>query len=230
MYSGHQLCRGSLPDSSLNCTFCGILNVVRQERDRNVATPCEPLKFVRRVGEDSHSNLQRFGQIMLRCLGVGHGRRPPRCLSQISRPPVPGDAYLTIFASTSPGLAGAACSDPAGIRWRGRVGVSTLARSALLLKRIECAFSSLLAQGFKWRMSIDELVPFRCISTRFGGNRQLLTCLRCGRHCSRIFGGPLFPMRQCHGLEPLAVEPSRKHRPGSFRWVKVACVHLNIMQ
>jgi hypothetical protein len=51
------------------------------------------------------------------------------------------------------------------------------------------------------RISIDELVPFRYTVTRFGGRRQWLTCLRCGRRCRRIFGGRYFRCRQCHGLK-----------------------------
>jgi hypothetical protein len=35
---------------------------------------------------------------------------------------------------------GAACSNLVNIRWRGRVGASPLARSALLLRRMECVF------------------------------------------------------------------------------------------
>src|SRR5262249_11972022 len=44
-------------------------------------------------------------------------------------------------ASTSPRFAGAACSSLACIRWHGRVGANPLARYALLLRRMECAFS-----------------------------------------------------------------------------------------
>jgi len=51
------------------------------------------------------------------------------------------------------------------------------------------------------RISVDEFVPFRYTPTRFGGNRQWLTCLRCGRRCRRIFGGRYFRCRQCHGLK-----------------------------
>jgi hypothetical protein len=44
-------------------------------------------------------------------------------------------------ALTSPGFAGAACSDPAGIRWRGRMAASPQARSASLLRWMEYVFS-----------------------------------------------------------------------------------------
>jgi hypothetical protein len=51
------------------------------------------------------------------------------------------------------------------------------------------------------RMRIDEFVPFRYTPTRFGGQRQWFTCLRCHRRCRRLFGGRYFRCRQCHGLE-----------------------------
>jgi hypothetical protein len=51
------------------------------------------------------------------------------------------------------------------------------------------------------RTSVNELVPFRYTATRFGGRRQWLTCLRCGRRCCRLFGGRYFRCRQCHGLK-----------------------------
>ena len=51
------------------------------------------------------------------------------------------------------------------------------------------------------RISVNELVPFRYTETRFGGRRQWLACLRCGRRCRRIFGGRHFRCRQCHGLK-----------------------------
>jgi DNA-directed RNA polymerase subunit RPC12/RpoP len=37
-------------------------------------------------------------------------------------------------------------------------------------------------------------------ATRFGGRRQWLTCLKCGRRCRKIYGGRYFRCRQCHGL------------------------------
>jgi hypothetical protein len=40
------------------------------------------------------------------------------------------------------------------------------------------------------RISANEFVPFGYTHTRFGGRRQWLTCLRCGRRCLRIFAGP----------------------------------------
>jgi len=50
------------------------------------------------------------------------------------------------------------------------------------------------------RTRVDEFVPFSYTPTRFGGRRQWLTCLKCGRRCRRLFGGRNFRCRQCHGL------------------------------
>jgi DNA-directed RNA polymerase subunit RPC12/RpoP len=50
------------------------------------------------------------------------------------------------------------------------------------------------------RVSVDELVPFTYTPARFGGRRQWLRCLKCGRGCRKIFGGLYFRCRHCHGL------------------------------
>ena len=50
------------------------------------------------------------------------------------------------------------------------------------------------------RSSVSEFVPFAYTPTTFGGRRQWLMCLKCGRRCRRIFGGRHFPCRQCLGL------------------------------
>ena len=34
-------------------------------------------------------------------------------------------------------------------------------------------------------IDVDELVPFVCTPTRFGGRRQRLRCLKCGRGCRK---------------------------------------------
>ena len=47
---------------------------------------------------------------------------------------------------------------------------------------------------------VDELVPFVYTPTMFGGRRQWLRCLNCGRGCRKIYGGRGFRCRQCHGL------------------------------
>src|SRR5215467_9559082 len=59
------------------------------------------------------------------------------------------------------------------------------------------------------RSSVNEFVPFAYSQTRFGGRRQWLMCLKCGRRCRRIFGGRHFRCRQCHGL----VYASRNESP-----------------
>jgi hypothetical protein len=51
------------------------------------------------------------------------------------------------------------------------------------------------------RISVDELMPYCYTETRFGGRRQWLMCLKCGRRCRRIFGGRYFRCRQCYGLK-----------------------------
>jgi hypothetical protein len=50
------------------------------------------------------------------------------------------------------------------------------------------------------RIEVNELVPFAYTATRFGGRRQWLTCLKCRRHCRKLYGGQYFRCRQCHGL------------------------------
>jgi DNA-directed RNA polymerase subunit RPC12/RpoP len=50
------------------------------------------------------------------------------------------------------------------------------------------------------RITVDEFVPFAYTATCFGGRRQWLTCLKCGRRCRKIYGGRYFRCRQCHGL------------------------------
>ncbi len=49
-------------------------------------------------------------------------------------------------------------------------------------------------------VDVDELVLFAYTPTRFGGRRQWLCCLKCGRRCRKIYGGRYFRCRQCHGL------------------------------
>jgi hypothetical protein len=38
-------------------------------------------------------------------------------------------------------------------------------------------------------VDVNELVPFVYTPTRFGGRRQWLRCLKCGRGCRKIYGG-----------------------------------------
>ena len=50
-------------------------------------------------------------------------------------------------------------------------------------------------------IGVDELVPFAYTATKFGGQRQWLTCIKCGRYCRTIYGGRYFRCRQCHRLK-----------------------------
>jgi hypothetical protein len=101
---------------------------------------------------------------------------------------------------TSPGFAGAACSDLVGIQWRGRMAAIRLAGSALLLRRrVRLLYWVTASNG--QRLSVDEFVPLRYTATKFGGRQQWRACLRCGRRCRRLFGGRHFRCRQCHGLK-----------------------------
>lgn len=64
-----------------------------------------------------------------------------------------------------------------------------------------CSGAAPLGQARKGdRTRADDFVPFSYTPTRFGGRRQWLTCVKCGRHCRRIFGGRYFRCRQYHGL------------------------------
>ena len=47
---------------------------------------------------------------------------------------------------------------------------------------------------------VNELVPFAYTPTRFGGRRQWLRCLKCGRGCRKIYGGCYFRCRLCYRL------------------------------
>jgi hypothetical protein len=49
-------------------------------------------------------------------------------------------------------------------------------------------------------VAVNEFVPFVYTPTRFGGRRQWLQCLKCGRGCRKVFGGRYFRCRQCHRL------------------------------
>ena len=41
-------------------------------------------------------------------------------------------------------------------------------------------------------VDVNEFVPFAYTPTRFGGRRQWLRCLKCGRRCRKIYGGRYF--------------------------------------
>jgi hypothetical protein len=49
-------------------------------------------------------------------------------------------------------------------------------------------------------VKVDEFVAFSYTPTRFGGRRQWLRCLKCGRRCRKIYGGRYFRCRLCYSL------------------------------
>ena len=49
-------------------------------------------------------------------------------------------------------------------------------------------------------VKVDELVAFSYTPTRFGGRRQWLRCLKCGRGCRKVYGGRYFRCRLCYRL------------------------------
>ena len=69
------------------------------------------------------------------------------------------------------------------------------------------------------QIAVEERVRFSCSASRFGGRRQWLTCLKCGRRCRKIYGGRYFRCRQCHGLVHASTreppnQPVIEGRPG----------------
>jgi len=61
-------------------------------------------------------------------------------------------------------------------------------------------------------IDVDELVPFTYTATMFGGRRQWLRCLKCGRGCRKIYGGRYFRCRLCHRLR----YASQRVRPDQY--------------
>ena len=49
-------------------------------------------------------------------------------------------------------------------------------------------------------LTVSELIPFTYRGAGFGGRREWLKCLSCGRGCRVIYGGRYFRCRLCHGL------------------------------
>jgi hypothetical protein len=49
-------------------------------------------------------------------------------------------------------------------------------------------------------VKVDELVAFSYTPTMFGGRRQWLRCLKCGRRCRKVYGGRYFRCRLCYRL------------------------------
>jgi hypothetical protein len=61
-------------------------------------------------------------------------------------------------------------------------------------------------------VDVDELVPFTYTATMFGGRRQWLRCLKCGRGCRKIYGGRYFRCQLCHRLR----YASQRVRPDQY--------------
>ena len=71
-------------------------------------------------------------------------------------------------------------------------------------------------------IDVNELVTFVYTSTRFGGRRQWLRCLRCGRGCRKIYGGRYFRCRQCYRLRYASQGESRPDQRALDRARKIA--------
>ena len=59
-------------------------------------------------------------------------------------------------------------------------------------------------------VDVDELVPFTYTPAMFGGRRQWLRCLKCGRGCRKIYGGRYFRCRLCYRLRYASQGESRR--------------------
>ena len=81
-----------------------------------------------------------------------------------------------------------------GGRETGSIRVETLSRRAIRL-----VYRTRVLGG-EWQ-DISEVVPIVETTTNFGGRRQWLTCLSCGRRARILYGGMRFRCRRCHGLK-----------------------------
>jgi hypothetical protein len=70
-------------------------------------------------------------------------------------------------------------------------------------------------------VDVNELVPFAYTPTRFGGRRQWLRCLKCGRGCRKIYGGRYFRCRLCYRLR-YASQSEKADQRASDRARKIA--------
>jgi hypothetical protein len=70
-------------------------------------------------------------------------------------------------------------------------------------------------------VDVNELVPFDYTPTRFGGRRQWLRCLTCGRGCRKIYGGRYFRCRLCYRLR-YASQSQKPDQRASARARKIA--------
>jgi hypothetical protein len=71
-------------------------------------------------------------------------------------------------------------------------------------------------------VNVDELVPFTYTPTMFGGRRQWLRCLKCGRGCRKIYGGRYFRCRLCYRLRYASQGESRRDQRALDRARKIA--------
>jgi len=72
------------------------------------------------------------------------------------------------------------------------------------------------------KVDVSELVPFTYTPTMFGGRRQWLRCLRCGRGCRKIYGGRYFRCRLCYRLRYASQGESRPDQRALDRARKIA--------
>ena len=70
-------------------------------------------------------------------------------------------------------------------------------------------------------VDVNEFVPFAYTPTRFGGRRQWLRCLKCGRRCRKIYGGRYFRCRLCYRLR-YASQSEKADQRASDRARKIA--------
>jgi hypothetical protein len=71
-------------------------------------------------------------------------------------------------------------------------------------------------------VDVSELVPFTYTPTMFGGQRQWLRCLKCGRGCRKIYGGRYFRCRLCYRLRYASQGESRRDQRALDRARKIA--------
>jgi len=71
-------------------------------------------------------------------------------------------------------------------------------------------------------VDVSELVPFTDTPTMFGGRRQWLRCLNCGRGCRKIYGGRYFRCRLCYRLRYASQGESRPDQRALDRARKIA--------
>jgi len=81
-----------------------------------------------------------------------------------------------------------------GGRETGKIRIETLSPRAIRLVYRTRVY------GGAWQ-DVSEVMSIVETPTNFGGRRQWLTCLTCGRRCRKLYGGTHFRCRHCHGLK-----------------------------